>query len=149
MSESVSGGCLCGSVRYELSSVPESTYLCHCRNCQKAHSAPYAALSILPPENVTITQGEVARYERTSDGGNTTYRDFCSNCGTQLFSGSLVFSQIMSVKVITFDNPNLVNPSQHVWVESKVDWVCMNDQLPQNQTQQSSEEFSRELDEDR
>jgi hypothetical protein len=149
MIETVPGGCLCGQVRYEIDSVPDSSYLCHCRNCQKAHAAPYAALVIVPPENVRITTGNATRYERTSDSGNMTYRDFCGTCGTQLFSGSVVFPQIMSVKVMTFDEPNLVEPSQHVWVESAVDWVCMNDQLPRNDQQQSSEEFAKDLDQSR
>ncbi len=73
-----------------------------------------------------------------------TYRDYCANCGTQLFSGSLAHPQVMSVKVVTFDHPNLVSPSRHVWVQEKVDWVCINDQLPQMQTQQPTKEFAQE-----
>ena len=142
----ITGGCLCGEVRYECTSLPNPGLYCHCRNCQKAHAAPYAALTIVPPSNITITKGEVAHYERTSESENMTYREFCPNCGTQLFSGSLVHSQVKSIKIATLDNPNLVKPDKHVWLESSVDWVCLNDGLPQFDKQPSStEQFSEEL----
>ena len=149
MSESISGGCLCGEIRYECSHIPDTAYLCHCRNCQKAQSAPYAAASLVPPESITVTKGATRRYEETTDSGNTNYREFCSNCGTQLFAGSVVYPQIMSVRIITLDNPNLVKPTQHAWVKSAVDWVCMNDHLPKHQTQQSMEDFAQQLIEDK
>ncbi len=104
------------------------------------------AASVQSTKAIKQNDGEVTRYERTSDSGNMTYRDFCSTCGTQLFSGSLAFPQIMSVKVMTFDDPDVVHRDQHVWVESAVSWVCMNDHLPRNDRQQSSEEFSKDQD---
>lgn len=149
MSERAQGGCLCGEVRYEVADLPDSAYLCHCRSCQRAHAAPYAALVIVPPANVRVTAGTPARYERTSDSGNMTFREFCPRCGSHLFSGNTAFDQFMSVKVMTLDEPNRVEPGRHVWVESAVDWVCMNDGLPRVERQQSTAEFVEDLDETR
>ena len=145
MSEPILGGCLCGEIRFEVSDAPDSAYLCHCRNCQRAHAAPYAALIIVQPAQLRVLQGSPARYERTSDSGNMTFREFCSNCGSQLFSGNVAFGQFKAVKIMTFDNPNLVKPDRHVWVESAVDWVCMNDGLPRTAQQQSTDDFVDDL----
>ncbi len=32
----ITGGCLCGAVRYEPSEPPIRTTICHCRMCQKS-----------------------------------------------------------------------------------------------------------------
>jgi hypothetical protein len=140
MSRSGVGGCLCGDVRYECTDLPESGLYCHCRNCQKAHSAPFAALVMVSPSSVSITKGGVSRYERTSDSGNMTYREFCPRCGTHLLSGSVVYPQAMSIKIITLDDPNSVVPDRHVWVENAVGWACMEDELPRFAQQPSTTE---------
>ena len=140
MTRSASGGCLCGDVRYECTDLPQAGLYCHCRNCQKAHSAPFAALVMVSPARIRITKGAVARYERGSDSGNMTYREFCRRCGSQLFSGSVVYPEVMSVKIATLDDPNAVAPDRHVWVESAVGWVCMEDELPRFAQQPSTTE---------
>ena len=145
MGKLISGGCLCGDVRYEVADAPDAAYLCHCRNCQKAHAAPYAALIVVQPEQLRMLQGLPARYERTSDSGNMTFREFCSTCGTHLFSGNVSFEQFKAVKIMTFDDPNSIKPDRHVWVESAVEWVCMNDGLPRMAQQQSTDEFVDDL----
>ena len=43
MAEFLTGGCLCGAVRYRLSAEPVAALYCHCRMCQRAHGAPAIA----------------------------------------------------------------------------------------------------------
>ncbi len=93
-----------------------------------------------------MTKGSPARYEQTSDSGNMTFREFCPNCGSHLFSGNVDFGQFKAVKIMTFDDPNSIKPDRHVWVESAVDWVCMNDGLPRMAQQQATDEFVEDLD---
>ncbi len=74
-----------------------------------------------------------------------TFREFCGTCGSQLFSGNVAFEQFKAVKIMTFDDPNRIEPDRHVWVESAVDWVCMNDGLPRMAQQQSTDDFVDDL----
>ena len=39
------GGCLCGAVRYRLTSAPFDTGYCHCRMCQRTAGAPVMVFS--------------------------------------------------------------------------------------------------------
>ncbi len=32
----ITGGCMCGAIRYEASEPPIEVYYCHCRACRKA-----------------------------------------------------------------------------------------------------------------
>ena len=48
MSNRLDGGCLCGSVRYSCEAEPLLTAICHCPDCQKQTSAPFAVVVAVP-----------------------------------------------------------------------------------------------------
>ena len=67
---SLTGGCLCGSVRYELKSEPFDCGWCHCRTCQLFGGAPAMAFASVPTEDHVWTDGEAAvRWIKTSSFG--------------------------------------------------------------------------------
>jgi hypothetical protein len=54
----IEGGCLCGGIRYELSTDPYDCGWCHCRTCQLYGGAPAMAFASLPVGDFTWTLGE-------------------------------------------------------------------------------------------
>lgn len=44
----VSGACLCGAVRYEVTDLLEQVAHCHCTMCQRAHGAAFVTWRKLP-----------------------------------------------------------------------------------------------------
>lgn len=48
MSDTVTGGCQCGRVRYSVEIAYDDAYLCHCRYCQRATGGVFAALKRVP-----------------------------------------------------------------------------------------------------
>jgi len=119
------GGCLCGAVRYKAEGEPLNVRVCHCRNCQKAMGSPFLARALFPQDALTVT-GETARYS-TSEHLD---RVFCPRCGTRLFSWRSN-GTAAGVALATFDDRNAFAPSDHIWVSEKMDWVCLDDGLPQ------------------
>ena len=130
MSASLSGGCLCGAIRFECRGEPVSAVICHCLDCQKAHSAPYAACALMPPGTLALLSGEPSRYSVVANSGAVTFREFCGRCGTHLFSGSEAFPQWRSVKIGALDDPGSIAPVVHVWTERAVPWARVDDGLP-------------------
>ncbi len=130
MTNTLWGGCLCGNIRYQCHGEPITAVLCHCRDCQKAHAAPSAALACMPPLSITILQGSPAKIEMNAASGSRTFREFCPKCGTHLFSGSAGFQEFRAIKIATLDNPSVISPVAHVWVGSAVDWANIDDKLP-------------------
>lgn len=55
MKSPITGGCLCGAVRYEVSAKPISGFNCNCRSCQKALGAPYLAAMLVSESALKIT----------------------------------------------------------------------------------------------
>ncbi|WP_291695638.1 GFA family protein [Bradyrhizobium sp.] len=119
------GGCLCGAVRFKAEGEPNSVRICHCRTCQKAMGSPFFARARFEQRALTI-EGETARYPSSE----LVDRVFCPRCGTRLFSwrrnGTLA-----GVALATFDDRNALAPTEHIWVSEKVDWLRLDDGLPQ------------------
>lgn len=57
----ISGGCLCGAVRYETTGIPITARLCWCRFCQYI-AAGYAAVSVCFPTAGMKVTGEMRDY---------------------------------------------------------------------------------------
>jgi hypothetical protein len=71
------GSCLC--VRFEIDGPLLRSSHCHCRQCQKAHGAPFRTRIRVGAADFRFTAGEalVTFYESTPG----THRGFCKLCG--------------------------------------------------------------------
>src|SRR5215510_4447316 len=74
----VTGGCLCGAVRYESKEPPIGGYYCYCRICQKSGGGLFNASLRVPGSAFRFTKGK-PRYYRSSSFGK---RGFCADCGS-------------------------------------------------------------------
>ena len=119
------GGCLCGAVRFKARGEPINVRICHCRNCQKAMGSPYYARALFEQADLTV-EGETARYPSSDQ----LDRVFCKTCGTRLFSWRTVGTRA-GVALAAFDDRNAFVPTEHIWVTEKLDWVKLDDGLPQ------------------
>jgi len=122
----MTGGCLCGQVRYELTADPLMCVTCHCKNCQRQAGS---ALSIIigVPEGTIERTGEVKTYNDTGDSGATVKRQFCPECGSPLFSIVAHPPGVVFVKAGTLDDTSSLKPSLHCYTKSKQDWVELGD----------------------
>ena len=60
------------------------------------------------------------------------HREFCKACGTRLFSRRTNGTAV-GVALATFDDRNAFAPTEHICVSDKIDWVRIDDGLPQYQ----------------
>jgi hypothetical protein len=95
MTQKLTGGCACGSIRYEGEADPVAMFNCHCRDCQRASGSAYAAIIGVPKAEVRIV-GELRYYRLTAISGMGIERGFCPNCGSQVAAGGTVTRQFVS-----------------------------------------------------
>jgi hypothetical protein len=119
------GGCLCGAVRFKAEGEPINVRVCHCRKCQKAMGSPFFARALFPQSALTV-EGETARYASSE----TLERVFCTTCGTRLFAWRRN-GTAAGVALAGFDDRNAFAPTEHIWIAEKMNWVKLDDGLPQ------------------
>ena len=124
----VSGGCLCGAVRFEIELPTLFCAHCHCSMCRKAHGAGFVTWIGVPYERFRITAGEDAlrRYDSSEHG----WRRFCGNCGSSMLCESSKHPDHLDVALGSLDGEIDRTPSLHVYVDDRAGFVSIEDGLP-------------------
>ena len=122
------GSCLCGAARYEISQAPRTAELCHCSTCRKAHGTAFSANAEVPSASFRWIAGEDLLSEFASSPQRR--RVFCSRCGSKLAIRRLDDPATLAVALGTMDSDPGVQPSRHVFVDSKAEWDEIGDDLP-------------------
>lgn len=126
----ITGGCLCGRVRYTLTGEPAFTGVCHCRNCQRYTGTAFEAVTVFPSNAVTV-QGELKTYQDTGDSGKPVYRRFCPNCGSGVLAEGEVMPGLTIVLAGTLDDPTGYQPSMEIYCGSAQPWVHLGGERKQ------------------
>jgi hypothetical protein len=126
----LTGGCMCGAVRYELRSDPFDCGWCHCRTCQLNSGAPAMAFASVKDGDWVMTGGESA--VRTIRSSSFGHRSFCGECGTPLHVQVDHQPETVDFSIVTLDDPNAVAPEFHIFWGSKVGWFNPGDDLPKH-----------------
>lgn len=111
--ETVTGGCQCGRVRYEVGIDDDDAYLCHCRMCQRATGGVSIAFKNVKKANVRWLGSEPDWYQSSP----IARRPFCATCGTP-FGFAFPDSENMDLTVGSFDDPDRFTPVHHFGAES-------------------------------
>jgi hypothetical protein len=119
------GSCLCGAVKYRVSTELKAVTHCHCRQCQKTHGAAFATYASAPKSALSVIANAASLKGYESSLGVT--RQFCSNCGSSLFwsDSKGIFSEWVSIAICTLDTPLMVNKQKHSFIESKACWYAI------------------------
>ena len=123
----LTGGCLCGAVRYRLTAEPFDAGWCHCRTCQLNSGTPAMAFASVPSADYVIENGrEAIRRYPSSQGAE---RWFCGQCGTPLLFRELA-GTTHDFSIATLDRPEAVPPGFHIYCASSIAWAQPADDLP-------------------
>lgn len=132
--EKITGGCLCGAIRYEASAQPFWSGYCHCRTCQRATGGLFALFIAFRREELKFIKGEPKFYGSTPWGE----RGFCSKCGSPLlmrYRGEHLSEQRLGcfgIYVGSLDHPEIARPTEHEAVETQIPWLVIDDGLPRS-----------------
>ena len=130
----ITGGCLCGAVRYESSGEPVYSLLCHCRDCQRQSGTAYVAAMRVSAAGFRITKGQPKLYLKAADSGNEVARAFCPECGSLLFIRVSARPDLVGLRVGSLDDPSWFRPEADIFVKSAQPWDHMDPELPKYPT---------------
>jgi hypothetical protein len=125
MNSIVCGGCLCGLVRYEAVGPPRDVSHCHCSDCRRGSGAPFVTWASFPRSGFRFVAGQPRELRWAG-----RLRSFCPRCGTPLTFLSGPGAEELDVTVCSFDDPAGVTPADHTWIEDRLPWIRLADDLP-------------------
>lgn len=126
----MTGGCLCGAVRYEAEGAPAFTGLCHCRDCQKASGSGHVPAMGMPRAAVKIS-GETKGFSVVGDSQRSLTRNFCPTCGSVVFAESEGMPGMILLTAGTLDEPSQFKPQVAIFTRSRPDWANVGGGIPE------------------
>ncbi len=130
----VTGGCLCGAVRFTMDAEPLAARTCWCRLCQYL-GAGSATVNVAFPADKLAVDGEIRWHKSIADSGNHMQRGFCPECGTPIFSNAEARPHLTFIRAGALDDPGLIGPQATIWTSQAPDWACFDPAIPQHEAQ--------------
>jgi hypothetical protein len=118
----VTGGCLCGSVRYQVRGPLRDVVICHCQFCQRmsTYVGAYAACDV---PDLELLSARTLRWYRSSPAAR---RGFCSKCGSTLFYEPTPATHI-SISAGSLNPPTGLKVKEHVFIAQRGDYDTPRD----------------------
>lgn len=135
MTTSITGGCLCGAIRYSVSTPVTGLRACHCTHCQKTSGTGSSVNAVITNRDFAITKGTPKRYAAKADSGRTLMRFFCGDCGSPIYSQREAMPERIVVRAGTFDDSSGMKITANIWTKSARPWSHIDpgtEQMPGN-----------------
>lgn len=121
----LTGGCLCGGVRFTVAAPLVSAGYCHCTRCQRRTGTAASVSAMVAPGSFRIVEGaDLVTVYRPPDGFE---KAFCSTCGSHLFSRSPTDHDRLAVRLGVFDDDPGIRPSYRQYVDYAASWEPIPD----------------------
>lgn len=125
----ITGGCLCGQIRYSTSAEPIFSGVCHCTNCQKESGTAFTVVIAVPSPALSI-QGTPKTFTKKGDSGKEVVSKFCPNCGSTLLSEPELMAGVSIIRAGTLDDTSTLKPQMEIYCDSAQPWVSLGGGLP-------------------
>ena len=122
----ITGGCLCGAVRYSIEAdpIPGRQILCHCVDCQRQTGTAFVSGIAFPSNSVTIT-GTMSTFTMPGgQSGDPMRRRFCTSCGSPIVIEKDGTGRTL-IMAGTLDDKTLFKPVTSLFCEQAPSWVVM------------------------
>jgi len=117
---SLTGGCNCGAVRFEVTEPLVAASYCHCTRCQRRSGAAASPNARPAPGSFRILAGEDVLRAWTPEQGWEKW--FCGECGSAIFSRNPAGHDQVGIRMGTFDSDPGIRPSLRQFVAYAASW---------------------------
>lgn len=120
----ITGGCLCGQLRYEAKGEPGFAGLCFCSDCRKASGSGFVPFMGYSADRLSVT-GRASQSRVAAFRGGEAVRNFCPHCGGLVFGGILGVDGEHTVYAGSLDDPSRFAPTIAIFVRDRPDWAAL------------------------
>ena len=137
MTESYTGGCACGAIRYEIAAEPLAMTDCQCRDCQRKSGTGHGSYLTFAGRSHVKLQGEATHWDIVADSGNVKTRAFCPACGSPVYMTFAAMPDLFTVHAASLDDPGRYRPQAviytvrgHAWDHLDPGLLAFEEMLP-------------------
>jgi hypothetical protein len=120
----VSGGCLCGALRYEVRGEALYAGHCYCADCRKASGSGFVPYMGFAREAIRFTGASRAFAVRAANG-NEAVRNFCPVCGSLVFGGPRDSAATFTLYAGSLDDPSQFAPTAAIFTSGRPAWAVL------------------------
>lgn len=126
----ITGGCLCGALRWEANEPPRAMGFCYCGDCRKASGSGSIPFAVFSSESLRIT-GPITAFSSPSESGRDAIRNSCAICAGLVFGGPLGKTDSHTIYAGSADDPSWFKPTVAIFVRNIPGWVMIPPGLKQ------------------
>ena len=120
----LTGGCLCGAIRYTIDAQVTGLRACHCKNCQRHSGTAGTVNAVVPTGSFKITKGATKNYaDSATQSGRTLSRHFCAECGSSIYSRRNPDPGFVVVRAGSLDDSSGIKITGHIWTATAPGWT--------------------------
>lgn len=123
------GSCLCGAIKFNISSKINDIVCCHCSLCRKAQGSAYATNANVEVKNFNFLSGKNNLTAYQSSENQTKL--FCKTCGSPIMSKNTKMPDTIRIRLGTIESDIEERPEAHIFVASKANWEDISGDIPQ------------------
>lgn len=125
MTPSITGGCICGGVRYQVNGPLREIIACHCEQCRRS-SGHFVAATACRRAHFVLTSEATLQWFSAVAGYR---RGFCNRCGSSLFFEA-VEGERVSISAGSLDTPQGLKIAAHIFVAEAGDYYAIDSHTP-------------------
>ena len=130
MSETYTGGCACGAIRYGISDEPIAMVDCQCRDCQGTSGTGHGSYLTFPSQEQVKLSGGATHWDMIGDSGNAKTRGFCPTCGSPVYLTFSAMPDFFTVHAASLDDPSRYQPQMVTYRVRGHAWDQLDPALP-------------------
>ena len=120
----ITGGCLCGAVRYEADRAPDYCGYCCCVDCRRASGSAYIPFMGFPAAALRFS-GATVQVRSTAFRGGEAVRNRCASCGSLVFGGVIGQDTSHTIYAGSLDDPAFFRPTMALFDRDRPDWAVL------------------------
>ena len=124
------GRCYCRKFCFSVEEPVRNLCVCHCESCRRAAGAAFVAWGTVDDGCFHVLSGTLSLISTSAE----VERGFCGACGTSLTYRHVRRNGEIDFTLVSLDDPTLLQPREHIWVQDKLPWIEIADGRPQYQT---------------
>jgi hypothetical protein len=120
----LTGGCLCGALRYAARGAPLYAGHCYCADCRKASGSGFVPYLGYRREALKFT-GASRAFAVPAANGNQAVRNFCPECGSLVFGGPRDSAAEFTLYAGSLDDPAQFAPTAAIFTRGRPAWAML------------------------